>query len=98
MVFLLEFCEFEFMQLEELGLFGGSPFAQNLFAVLLDLVVRSAGLDALRVVLGVPARDGAVVLLVDQQPWLAAVAVAQPRLDDRIAALELRPSVCKLPM
>ena len=41
--------------------------------VRLDLVVGAAGLDALRVVLGVPAGDGVGVALVDQQPLLALV-------------------------
>ena len=67
-------------------------------AVSLDLVVGPAGLDALRVVLGVPAGLRRIVLLVDQQPLLALVvleggarrragAAAGP--DDREAALHL---------
>ena len=67
-------------------------------AVGLDLVVGPAGLDALRMVLGVPARLGGVVVLVDEQPLLALVALewsigrlagAAARADDRESTLEL---------
>ena len=44
-------------------------------AVRLHLVVRSAGLDARRVILGVPASDGVSILLVDEEPLLALVVL-----------------------
>ncbi len=63
----------------------------------LDLVVRPAGLDARRVVLGVPAVDRRLVALLDQQPLLGLVVLEGPlaglaptRLDDGVAAAELR--------
>ena len=70
-------------------------------AVGLDVVVRSAGLDALRMVLGVPARDRGRAALGDEQPLIAlvvlegsgggvvALATAAARPDDRPAAIEL---------
>ena len=64
-------------------------------AVLLDLVVRAAGLDALRVVFGIPARRGGLVVLVDEQPLVAVIALEGPARPapagphDREAALEL---------
>ena len=67
-------------------------------AVRLDLVVGPTGLDALRVVLGVPVGHAVLVALVDEQPLLALVVLergawraARPtaRADDREPALEL---------
>ena len=64
----------------------------------LDLVVRAARLDALRVVPRVPARHVVGTLLVDQQPLLALVVLERraggragpaARSDDREAALHL---------
>ncbi len=65
----------------DLGL-GGRRLADPVrVAVGLDLVVRPAGLDARRVVLGVPAVDRRLVALVDEQPLLALVGLegAGPR-------------------
>jgi hypothetical protein len=45
----------------------------------LHLVVGAAGLHALRVVLRIPAGDGVLVALVDEQPLLALVVLEGPR-------------------
>ena len=74
---------------------GGRLADPDRVAVLLDLVVGATGLDALREVLGVPARLRVRVRLVDEQPLVAVVALegstaATPaRPDDREAALQL---------
>ena len=51
-----------------------------------NLVVREAGFHARRMVLGVPAADRGLVLLLQHEPSLAAVVRIGP--DDRVSALE----------
>jgi len=67
------------------------PFPQGV-AVGLDLVVCPAALDALRVVLGVPAGHRDIALLVDEQP-LVAVVILEGAGAAGSSPLRLRPLV-----
>ncbi len=82
----------------DLGFRGRCLAIPERVAVGLDVVVRAAGLDALRVVLGVPAVLRGLVALVDEQPLVAFVVLerlarraAGPATgpDDRESTLEL---------
>ena len=70
---------------------GGRLADPDGVAVGLDVVVGAAGLDALRVVLGVPALDRVVVALVDEQPLVALVVLEGA--GRRVVALCRRPLV-----